>query len=94
MTVRVSIQDRLRDLINHHRLCFSDCIEAFKDDDWNPDSHVTKTIMAAKRKSEEGAIEVDDTTIISESSDKEGAYVMAWMWVSNEEADITEEDWR
>lgn len=48
---------------------------------------------AAKQlvKGEEGNVEVDDTAGISEGDD-DGAYVEAWLWVSNDEAGITTEE--
>jgi hypothetical protein len=44
---------------------------------------------AADEMSREGECEVDDGAVVSIGSDS-GAYVMAWMWVTDEEAGITE----
>ncbi len=42
-------------------------------------------IEAARRQYEkEGEIEVDETAVVSRGED-EGAYVQAWVWVSNSE---------
>jgi hypothetical protein len=35
---------------------------------------------------EEGTLEVDPKTVLSASDD--GAYVMAWLWVGNEDAGL------
>ncbi len=43
-------------------------------------------IRAAQRKSDDGTVEVDDTAIVSESGDGD-AYISAWLWVSDDEAD-------
>jgi hypothetical protein len=45
-------------------------------------------LQAAKSMANEGVLEVDDFAIISESADG-GAYVSAWMWVSDEAAGIS-----
>lgn len=37
-------------------------------------------------------LEVDDDTIVSTGGDGNGAWVMTWTWVSNEEAGIGETD--
>lgn len=46
--------------------------------------------MASELYADEGSIEVDEGSILSESD--EGAYVMAWVWVSNEDMGIGTED--
>jgi hypothetical protein len=40
---------------------------------------------------DEGTLEVDHRTIVSRGDDP-GAYVMAWLWVSNEQAGVEDED--
>jgi hypothetical protein len=56
-------------------LTFADCIGAYGVD--------RKTNSLAREAfdqyQEDGAIEIDDTTVISESDG--GSYVMAWVWV-------------
>jgi hypothetical protein len=44
--------------------------------------------VAAKRKEEEGELEIDDTAGVSIGEDGSGAYVQAWLWVSKAEAGI------
>lgn len=58
---------------------FSDAVKAFGvDRDSNP-----YAIAAVKSYAEEGEIEIDDCTVVSMS--EKGAYVMAWLWVSEED---------
>lgn len=61
-------------------LTFADCVQAFGDND--SDSYVA----AAQNKVQEGDLEVDIPTVVSRGAD--GAYVQAWVWVSNREAGI------
>lgn len=53
------------------------------------DAESSPYVKAAKERlsSEEGSLEVDEPTIVSESSDG-GAYVMAWLWIGDDEAGI------
>lgn len=44
-------------------------------------------IRAVKEK--EGTLEVDESAVVS-FGDDDGAYVMTWSWVSNEEAGVTD----
>lgn len=61
-------------------LTFSDCVRAFGvDRDTNPHAR-----YAFKKLTVAGEIEVDDSAVLSEADD--GCYVMAWLWVSNEDA--------
>lgn len=57
---------------------------------WNRD-----VLTLAKRADQEGAIEVDNSAIVSEGDDN-GAYVSAWLWVSFEgtalDKDVEPED--
>lgn len=46
--------------------------------------------MAQERYQDYGSIEIDDDAILSKSD--EGAYVMAWVWISNEDMGVIEED--
>ena len=41
---------------------------------------------AAQARARDGELEVDDSALVSESD--HGAYVMAWLWVYNEQAGI------
>lgn len=62
-------------------LTFSECIELFGADDSDP------YVAAAQSKAQEGDLEVDVPTVVSRGDD-DGAYVQAWVWVSNREAGI------
>ena len=44
-------------------------------------------VAAAQARQKYGELEIDDTAIISKGED-EGAYVQAWIWVTDEEAGI------
>ncbi len=69
-------------------LTFSDCVKVFaeQDHDQDTDAYVS---AAEDRYAEEGSIEVDAPTVVSVSDDG-GAYVMAWLWVSNGDAGIAD----
>lgn len=60
-------------------LGFRDCIAAFSEDDDNPYVKAAREIHHV-----EGEVEVDEFTVVSKDDDAEGAYVMAWVWVSSE----------
>ena len=55
---------------------FGDCVVAFAEDDDNP------YVVAGREMMDGGDLEMDDKVVISESDD--GAYVMAWKFVSKE----------
>lgn len=58
---------------------FSEAIQAFGvDRDKDP-----YAIVAARHFGSEGEIEIDDRTVVSQGEG--GAYVLAWLWVSNED---------
>lgn len=78
-------QSDVAKILMENDITFSECVGFFGDGDDNP--YVAK----AHDLQVEGEIEVDSTAVISESDDG-GAYVMAWLWVSNEEAGIESED--
>ena len=61
---------------------FSDCVAAFAEDDDNP------YVVAGREMMDEGDLEMDDKVVISKSD--AGAYVLAWKWVSNEDASLEE----
>ena len=69
-------------------LTFGEAIAVFAEDN---DETAEKYIAAAREFAEEGAIEIDDATITSGSGDA-GDYVLAWVWVTNDEAGIGPED--
>lgn len=69
----VSLIDRLSDL-KKLGLTFDDCVNAFGvDRDTDP-----VALRAYDNMHREGEIEIDSTTVLSESSG--GSYVMAWVW--------------
>lgn len=43
-------------------------------------------VEAAHKIQREGELEVDDGAQVSKAEDADGAYVQAWLWISNEEA--------
>jgi len=54
---------------------FQDCIEVFGENENN------QFVLAAREfHHKDGVLEIDDTTVVSESEDN-GAYVMSWVWV-------------
>jgi hypothetical protein len=63
-------------------LTFSDCTHAFGSDEF--DSYV----QAARLHVREGELEVDTPAVVSRGAD-DGAYVMAWIWIDNQEAGIS-----
>lgn len=70
---RDEIRTTLKTLISKG-LTFSHCISAFGvDTDTNP--------YASNAPSKDGETEIDSTTVVSEGEG--GAYVMAWVWVSD-----------
>lgn len=58
-----------------------------------PDEDHEAYLAAAKEavRNKEGELEVDDDAVISAGGDP-GAYVMAWLWVPNEDAGIPVDD--
>lgn len=62
-------------------LTFENCVEAYADGESDP------YVIAAMNNAREGEIEVDSNAVVSRGSDA-GAYVMAWKWVSNQEAGV------
>lgn len=67
-------------------LTFAECVTVFAESDDNP------YVVAGCEMMEEGDLEMDDNVVISENDD--GAYVMAWKFVSNDFAlsDLDESD--
>ena len=61
---------------------FADCVAAFAEDEDNP------YVVAGREMMDEGDLEMDDKVVISKSD--AGAYVLAWKWVSNEDAGLEE----
>lgn len=71
-----------------NKLSFADCIRAFAtEQDEVAAAYVSAAVTYYH---EEGALEFDDTAIVSEGEDP-GAYVMCWRWVTNEQAGVDEE---
>jgi hypothetical protein len=79
----MSIQKELKKL-HEAGLTFTDCFSYFgvsaEDNPYLKAAH--------ERHYREGVLEFDDPAVISES-DGGGAYVMAWVWVTDEEAGAT-----
>ncbi len=70
-----SLPANLRDIVNI-RLAELD----------NPETQKRHAAYRAGVEIRDGEIEVDDNALVSEGEDP-GAYVMAWVWVSNDEDD-------
>ena len=64
---------------------FGACVHAFAADDDDPFVNAAYEMYVR-----EGEVEIDSPTVTSPSD--EGAYVLAWVWVGNEDAGIQEED--
>lgn len=59
----------------------------------SPDPSDADFISAASEKHEfgsDGDVDIDENAVVSRSDD--GAYVMAWLWVSNEDAGLSDEN--
>lgn len=72
--------EQLAESLNHNGLAFGEIVNLIGVDDSNP------YVAAAHehRLLNEGTLEVDGKTVVSESEN--GAYVMAWLWVDNDDA--------
>jgi hypothetical protein len=68
---------KLRALAKIKGLNFSDCVQFFGE---KTGRERRTAAIARSRLSDEGQLEIDDTTVISEGEDN-GSYVMAWVWV-------------
>jgi hypothetical protein len=78
--------DQLCESLNQHGLDFSAIVPLFAEL-----AQHSPYVAAAQRMAKEGEIEVDDPAVVSKGDD-DGAYVMAWMWVSNHAAGIDVEN--
>lgn len=74
----MSMQEKLKTLIAEG-LIFSECVEAFGVRHENPFAKAASEMYGG-----DDGVEVDSPTVLSESD--EGAYVLAWVWVSNSDA--------
>lgn len=74
---------QLNEALNHTGLTFGEIVNQLGDDDSDP------YVAAAQqhRLLEEGTLEVDGWAVVSRGDD-DGAYVMAWLWISNTAAGI------
>lgn len=75
----MTLKDKLKALIDDG-LEFSECVEAFGVGEDNPFAKAATDMYGS-----EGSVEIDSTTVLSSSD--EGAYVLAWVWVANSDAD-------
>jgi hypothetical protein len=66
-------------------LTFADCVRFFAAPDSDPHVSAASDIYHC-----DGEVEVDDITVLSEGDDA-GCYVMAWVWVSDDDASETDE---
>lgn len=71
----------VRALLDAHGIRFRDCVDAFgatrKDNPY--------VLTAQSLHHNEGEVEIEDTTVLSEAD--EGVWVMAWIWVSKNDAE-------
>jgi hypothetical protein len=72
--------DQLCESLNQHGLDFSAIVPMFAEL-----AQHSPYVAAAQRMAKDGEIEVDNPAVVSKGDD-DGAYVMAWMWVSNRQA--------
>lgn len=49
-------------------------------------------VEAARQREKEGEIEFDDLPLVSRIKGSPGAYVMAWVWIPDDEIDCPEDD--
>ena len=68
-------------------LRFGDCLAAFASE---PDDPFAQAARENYQSGSDGDIDLDDRPVLSPSDD--GAYVLAWVWVSKEDAGISQED--
>lgn len=84
---KLDLQEVLALLRQDHGLRFGDCVVAFgRNRDSDPYARA-----AHKEYHQEGEIEIDDTTVVSEGDDP-GAYVLAWVWVDDQAAGIVRDE--
>lgn len=72
-----ALRDRLRALIADG-LTFGDAVQVM-----GTESATNPYAQAARKHTEEGTLELDDTTVVSYSEG--GAYVLVWRWVEDDE---------
>ena len=73
---------QLRAFLEGEGVDFAACVAAF-----GQSAEENAYVRAAQGKAEEGELEIDETAVVSEGSDP-GAYVLAWVWVSNTDAGV------
>jgi hypothetical protein len=78
--------DRLCESLNHEGLTFGEVVNLLGDDEQAPHAAGANK----HRLVQEGTLEVDPVTVVSRSADG-GAYVMCWLWVSDELAGVEPE---
>jgi hypothetical protein len=71
--------------LNHTGLDFSAVVPLFGEDESDP------YVAAALGHASEGELEVDVPAVVSRGDDP-GAYVMAWIWITDEEAGVSPAD--
>lgn len=65
-------------------LTLGECIAAFADPEDDP------YVVAAHDMQRDGELEIDNPTVVSRGA-PDGAYVMAWVWVSNADAGLPDD---
>jgi hypothetical protein len=72
----------LRTFLESQGIDFAACVAAFGESESD-----NAYVRAARHNQEEGELEVDEAAVVSRGDDR-GAYVLAWMWVSDADAEI------
>lgn len=84
MESRSVAYDDVVSALKDHGMPFHVCSHAYGEDDNNP------YVAAARFDARDGELEVDDVAVVSKGDD-DGAYVMTWLWVSDNAAGIERE---
>lgn len=85
-----SVRTAILDHLVRAGLTFGACVLAFSE--YEHDAKKDAYIAAAQQQyGREGEIEVDESAYVSKGDDP-GAYVMAWVWVSDDDAGIGDDE--
>lgn len=86
---KLSIEDVLTVLANAHGFDFPDAVRFFAE--LQNDVQKRYAAYAHENLTDDGNLEIDATAMVSLSDDR-GAYVMAWKWVDQADAGVTEHE--
>lgn len=76
--------EQIQEILKAHNIDFSQCVSAFAEDDSNP------YVVAGRDMVDGEDLQMDDSVVISEGED--GAYVLAWKFVSKDDAGISDDE--